>query len=231
MSVVRAERRFAVFPPSTGRGFACEARFQLARPESCANEQLPTFMEYPPRVYDISLHTVGLIVGLLLLASHVIALVRPEQTKGWLVKLPRSKPLGIGFLAVDSLWAFWLVSNMDLGEFSQYRTWLQIGVPIAFVLTLVFVDEFLAVRALGMFALLAADPVLSAAFLRPEFARLLLVVLAYVWLTLGLFWVGMPYVLRDQIHWITQTGRRFRALTLAGLVYGLVLLFCAVAIY
>jgi hypothetical protein len=188
-------------------------------------------MEYPPRVYDISLHTVGLIVGLLLLASHVIALVRPEQTKGWLVKLPRSKPLGIGLLAVDSVWAFWLVSNMDLGEFSQYRTWLQIGVPIAFFLTLVFVDEFLAVRALGMFALLAADPVLSAAFLRPESARLLLVVLAYVWLTLGLFWVGMPYVLRDQIHWITQTGRRFRALTLAGLVYGLVLLFCAVAIY
>jgi hypothetical protein len=120
---------------------------------------------------------------------------------------------------------------MDLGEFSQYRTWLQIGVPIAFVLTLVFVDEFLAVRALGMLALLAAEPVLSAAFLRPESARLLLVVLAYVWLTLGLFWVGMPYLLRDQIDWITRTGNRFRALTLAGLVYGLVVLVCAVAVF
>ena len=54
---------------------------------------------------------------------------------------------------MDSLWTFWLVSNMDLGEFSQYRTWLQIGVPIAFVLTMIFVDEFLAVRALGMLAL------------------------------------------------------------------------------
>ena len=81
-------------------------------------------MEYPPRVYDLSLHTVGLIVGLLLLATHVIALVLPEQTKGWLAKLPRSKPLGIGLLGVASLWTLWLVSNMDLGEFSQYRTWL-----------------------------------------------------------------------------------------------------------
>lgn len=188
-------------------------------------------MEYPPRIYDLSLHTVGLILGFLLLTIHVIALVRPEQTKGWLIQLPRSKPLGIGLLAVDSIWTFWLVSNMDLGEFSQYRTLLQIGVPIAFVLTLTFVDEFLAVRALGMLALLAAEPVLSAAFLRPESARLFLVVLAYVWLTLGLFWVGMPYVLRDQIDWITKTGRRFRALTLAGLVYGLVVLACAVAIY
>jgi hypothetical protein len=188
-------------------------------------------MEYPPRVYDLSLHTVGLIVGLLLLAGHVIALLRPEQTKGWLVKLPRSKPLGIGLLAVDSIWSFWLVTNMDLGEFSQYRTWLQIGVPIAFVLTVTLVDEFLAVRSLGMLALLAAEPVLSAAFLRPESARLLLVALAYVWLTLGLFWVGMPYLLRDQISWITKTGSRFRAATLAGLVYGLAILACAVAVF
>ena len=118
----------------------------------------------------------------------------------------------MGILAVDTLWALWLVSNMDLGEFCQYRTLLQIGVPVAFVLTLIFVDEFLAVGALGMFALLAAEPVLSAAFLRPEIARLLLVVLAYVWLTLGLFWVGMPYVLRDQIAWITKNGPRFRSL-------------------
>jgi hypothetical protein len=188
-------------------------------------------MEYPPRVYDLSLHTVGLVVGLILLAIHLIALIRPDQAKGWLVKLPRSKSLGIAFLAVDSVWGFWLVSNMDLGEFSQYRTWLQIGVPVAFVLTMIFVDEFLAVRALGMMALLAAEPVLSAAFLRPEIARLLLVVLAYAWLTLGLFWVGMPYVLRDQIQWITKTGSRFRAATLTGLVYGLAILLCALAVY
>src|SRR5271165_6957453 len=145
------------------------------------------FMDYPPRVYDLSLHTVGLIVGILLLASHLIALVRPEQTKGWLLKLPRSRPLGIGLLAVDAVWTFWLVSNMDLGEFSQFRTWLQIGVPIVFVLTLFFIDEFLAVRALGIMALLAAEPILSACFLRPETARLLLVILAYVWLTIDFF--------------------------------------------
>jgi hypothetical protein len=188
-------------------------------------------MEYPPRVYDFSLQTIGLIVGFLLLAGHVFALVRPEQTKGWLAKLPRSKPLGIGFLVVDCLWAFWLVSNMDLGEFSLFRTWLQIVVPVLSLLTLIFVDEFLAVRALGILALLSAQPMLSAAFLRPESARLLLVILAYVWLTLGLFWVGMPYLLRDQIHWITKNSGRFRALTLAGLVYGVVVLFCAVAVF
>jgi len=108
---------------------------------------------------------------------------------------------------------------------------MQFGVPIGFVLTLMFVDEFLAVRALGMFTLLAAEPMLSSAFLRPEIARLLLVAFAYVWLTLGLFWVGMPYLLRDQISWVTRTGTRFRAAALAGTVYGLALLVCAITIY
>jgi hypothetical protein len=188
-------------------------------------------MDYPPRVYDLNLHTVGLIVGLLLLIAHLTALVRPEETKQWLKKMPRSRFLGNCFLAVDAAWTFWLVSNMDLGEFSQFRSGLQIGVPIVFILTIFFVDEFLSVRALGIMALLAAEPILSSAFLRPETARLLVVILAYVWLTLGLFWVGMPYLLRDQIMWITKTGSRFKTVTVAGLMYAVVVLVCAVVIY
>jgi hypothetical protein len=188
-------------------------------------------MDYPPRVYDLNLHTVGLIVGLLLLIGHLTALVRPEEAKQWLKKMPRSRLLGNCFLAVDAAWTFWLVSNMDLGEFSQFRSWLQIGVPIVFILTIFFVDEFLSVRALGIMALLAAEPILSSAFLRPETARLLVVILAYVWLTLGLFWVGMPYLLRDQIMWITKTGSRFKAVAVAGLMYAVVVLVCSFVIY
>jgi hypothetical protein len=188
-------------------------------------------MDYPPRVYDFNLHTIGLIVGLLLLIAHLTALVRPEETKLWLKKMPRSRFLGNCLLAVDAVWTFWLVTNMDLGEFAQFRTWLQIGVPIVFILTIFFVDEFLSVRALGIMALLAAEPILSSAFLRPETARLLVVILAYVWLTLGLFWVGMPYLLRDQIMWITKTGSRFKAVAVAGLVYAVMVLVCAVVIY
>ena len=188
-------------------------------------------MDYPPRVYDLSLHTIGLIVGLLLLVTHSTALVRPEETKRWLRKFPRSRLIGNTLLAINAIWTFWLVTNMDLGEFSQFRTWLQIGVPIAFILTIIFVDEFLSVRALGIMALLAAEPILSSAFLRPETARLLVVVLAYVWLTLGLFWVGMPYLLRDQIDWITESAIRFKAAAVSGVVYGVTLLACAITVY
>jgi hypothetical protein len=188
-------------------------------------------MDYPPHVYDLSLHTIGLILAAVLLVTHVVALVRPEQTKQWLRKFPRSKLFGSCLLAIDAIWSFWLVTYMDLREFYYFRTALQFGVPIFFVLTFLFVDEFLSVRALGIMALLAAEPILSSAFLRPELARLFVVVLAYVWLTLGLFWVGMPYILRDQITWITKSTSRFRTATIAGLLYGVTILACTVTVY
>jgi hypothetical protein len=188
-------------------------------------------MEYPPRIYDLSLQLVGVVVGLLLVAAHLIAFVRPEPTKGWLINFPRSKSFGIILLVIDALWTFWLVTNMDLGEFSGFRTYLQIGIPIVTVLTIYYVDEFLAVRALGILALLAAEPILSAAFLRPEVSRLLVVILAYVWLTLGLFWVGMPYLLRDQITWLTKSAARFKSAAVAGIVYGVIVLVCAITFF
>jgi hypothetical protein len=188
-------------------------------------------MEYPPRIYEFSLQTVELVVGIILLVVHLIGLLRPQQCTDWLVKFPRSRTLGISLLLVDALWAFWLVSSIDLGEFSGARTYLQLGVPVAFVLTVIFLAEFLAVRALGMFALLAGEPMLSAAFLRPELSRFFLVVFAYVWLTLGLFWVGMPYLLRDQITWVTKTVERFRTAAVAGMVYGLAIVVSAFTVH
>src|SRR5260370_41918906 len=86
-----------------------------------------------------------------------------------------------------------------MGEFSAFRRPLLIALPIGYVLVLRFVDEFLAVRALGILCLLAAEPLLDAAFLRYETSRLLVTVLAYLLIVAGLLWLTIPYLLRDQI--------------------------------
>src|SRR5258708_20068623 len=99
---------------------------------------------------------------------------------------------------------------MDLEEFAWLKPYVELAIPVLFFLTVIFVDELLAARALGIFAMLIAEPMISAAFLRPELWRLLIVVLAYVWLTLGMFWVGKPYLLRDQITWVTKSILRLR---------------------
>lgn len=174
--------------------------------------------------YDFTLRTVGLAVGLGLVLSHAAALVAPARIMEWLRAFPRSKPAGVVLCTVAAVWAFWLAATMDLGEFSPNRT-LICGVVLAgAVMVPLFADEFLSVRALGILALLAAEPLLGAAFLRPEQTRLLLVVLAYVWATAGLFMVGAPYLLRDLIGWVTDKAWRYHAVAWAGIAYGALLI-------
>jgi hypothetical protein len=131
---------------------------------------------------------------------------------------------GIILLAIDAVWCFWLISTMDLEEFAWLRPYVQLAIPVLFFLTILFVDELLAARALGIFAMLIAEPMISSAFLRPEVWRLLIVFLAYVWLTLGMFWVGKPYLLRDQITWLTKSIMRWRIATALGVVWGALIL-------
>jgi hypothetical protein len=180
-------------------------------------------------IYSFSLQLTGILVGLLLVASHSFALTAPTLTKSFLHELPRSRTWGTIFLAISAGWALWLVCTIDLGEFARMRTLLILAVPVGAVLTWLFVDEFLAVRALGILALLAAEPLLEAAYLRPETTRLILVTLAYVWILSGLFLVGMPYILRDLSAWVLGSGARYRLGAIAGIICGVAILACAVS--
>jgi len=178
-------------------------------------------------IYSLSLQTTGFLVGGLLVLLHAVALIHGEGVRRLLRGFPRSKEAGVLLLTAAAGWAFALVAQIDLGEFSSSRTIFMGIIAAGWLLTLFFVEEFLAVRALGMLLLLAAEPLLEAAFLRPETSRLLLTALAYVWATLGLFWVGKPYLLRDQIAWISKSEIRWRIAALGGLAYGAVLVFVA----
>lgn len=182
-------------------------------------------------IYPFSLQLTGIVVGLFLIATHAWALATPGPTQSFLLTLPRSRAWGGFFLAISAVWAFWLVCTMDLGEFQRLRTALIVAVPAGAVLTWMFVDEFLAVRTLGILALLAAEPLLEAAYLRPELSRLLLVTLAYAWILAGLFLVGMPYILRDLLAWLTGKPSRFRQAATVGIVCGAAILLCAITLW
>ncbi|MFV1994867.1 MAG: hypothetical protein ACC661_05470 [Verrucomicrobiales bacterium] len=179
----------------------------------------------------INLRSMGLLLGLLLFTTHLFALSCSPRVRAWLQKLPRNRRLGIFILAVDALWAYMVISNMDLGEFFTIRRAIQLGIPIGFVLIITFADEFLAVRATGVLFLLAASPILGSAFLEAPASRLLIPLLAYVMVLKGLFWVGMPYLMRESIEWVAQKPGRWRAAAGAGAAYGAALVACALAFY
>jgi hypothetical protein len=189
----------------------------------------------------IPLFTAGLLLGIWLIGSHVLMLAKPALVQGWLKKFPRHVLSGQIILGIGLAW-FWLLVapegmgklsalRMDLGEFNNIKPILRLLVPASLVLVSMSVRDFLAVRALGLLGLMVAAPLLDAAFLKDPDSRLLVPVFAYALLTASLFWVGMPYLFRDAVTWVTATPGRWRTACLCGLAYGAATVVCAFAFW
>lgn len=182
-------------------------------------------------IYDLSLRTAGILAGVFLVLVSLPGLVQPGAVRGALAKFPRSRAAGIILLTTAFIWSFWLLVTMEMGEFSGFRRPLMIALPIGYVLVLRFVNEFLAVRALGILFLLGAEPLLEAAFLRYEPSRLLVTVLAYILIVKGLFWVTMPYLLRDHLALASRSTGVWLAINALALLYGVAILALALTQY
>lgn len=189
----------------------------------------------------IPLNIVGYVLAAWLIALHLWMFLKKEDSKDFFRKLPRNNVLGPWFLGAGMLW-FWLLITpfklgflsslqMDLGEFNNAKKILSLLVPIAAYGMIVHVKEFLTVRGLGLLGLMVAAPLLYAAYLEPPVSRLLVPIFAYVLIFKALFWVGMPYTMRDAINWALKTDGRYRALTIAGLGYGVAVLICAICFW
>lgn len=189
----------------------------------------------------LSLFTTGLVLAFWLIGIHTLMLVKPGMTQAFLKKFPRNEPLGQILMGLGLAW-FWLLIapdhlgklsalSMDLGEFNSAKGLLQIAVPISLILVCRSIRDFLAVRALGLLGLMAAAPLLGAAFLKDPQSRLLVPIFAYGLLTASLFMVGMPFLFRDAVQWVTASQKRWTLSCLAGLGYGVATLVCAFAFW
>ena len=189
----------------------------------------------------LPLFTTGLLLAIWLIASHAAMLVKPAALQGFLKKFPRNDQLGQILLGMGLFW-FWLLIaptglgklsalSMNLGEFNSAKSLLQILVPVSLILVCRSVRDFLAVRALGLLGLMVAAPLLGSAFLKDPESRLLVPIYAYAMLTVSMFCVGMPYLFRDAVTWVTADQKRWTLCALAGLGYGVATLVCAFAFW
>jgi hypothetical protein len=189
----------------------------------------------------LSLFTMGLVLAVWLIGIHALMLIKPVMVQSFLKKFPRDQVLGQVLLGIGLAW-FWLLIapsgfgklsslSMDLGEFNSAKKILQLLVPVSLVLVCISVRDFLAVRALGLLGLMAAAPLLGAAFLKDPASRLLVPIFAYAMLSASMFCVGMPYLFRDLVAWVTADQKRWTLLSLVGLGYGVATLVCAFAFW
>lgn len=186
----------------------------------------------------IPLSIAGYVLGGALILGHLVALLKPEEIKSFLKKAPRNETLGQIVLAIALFWFFLLIApegkgwlsalRVDLGGFQMMVNILQILTPVFFFLMIFKVKEFLFVRAMGVLGLLVVSPFLTAAFLKEPATRLLIPVWCYAVIILSLFWVGMPYTMRDQINWVTAKASRWNFFALAGIAYGALILLCSI---
>ena len=146
----------------------------------------------------LSLFTAGLVLAAWLIGVHALMLAKPKAVQGFLKRFPRNPLAGQILLGIGLGW-FWLLIAptglgklsslaMDLGEFNNAKGLLQILVPVSLVLVCISVRDFLAVRALGLVGLMAAAPLLGAAFLKDPQSRLLVPIFAYAMLTASMSW-------------------------------------------
>ena len=179
----------------------------------------------------IPLKGTGIVVALALILSHGWALNNTAKTQAFLKAFPRTYSWGAILLTIDFLWSEFALVNMDMGEFFNMRDKFMMIVAGGYIAVLIYVKEFLAVRALGALLLLVAGPVLTAAFLQPQTSRLLLPILAYVWIIVGMFFIGMPFLMRDWVNALISKPQRWNLAVYGGIAYGIVLLGAAILFY
>ena len=179
----------------------------------------------------IPLKGTGIVVALALILTHGWALKNTATTQAFMKTFPRDYKWGVILLTIDFLWSEFALANMDMGEFFSMRDKFMLIVAGGYVGVLIYVKEFLAVRALGSLMLLVAGPVLTAAFLQPPISRLLLPILAYAWIITGMFFIGMPFLMRDWVNILIAKPQRWNLAVYSGIAYGVLLLVAAILFY
>jgi len=138
--------------------------------------------------------------------------------------LPRSDRAAWVFFGLAALGFLWRLSRTGEADliFFQSPTPVMIGFGALAVLAFIYTPDFLAVRGLAVLMLLAAEPLLAAAYMewsRPQ--RLLMVTAVYLGLTVALYLAAYPFRLRDFFDWLFRTPGRPRLVGAVILAYGL----------
>lgn len=137
--------------------------------------------------------------------------------------LPRSQRSALLFFGAGALWFLWRLTRLGEADliFFQTPTYVIIGFGVLVVLSFFYTPDFLAVRGLCVLMLLAAEPLLYAAYM--EFAhpqRLLMVSAVYLGLAAALYLAAAPYRLRDFFEWLFLRPSRSRLAGWILLSYG-----------
>lgn len=178
---------------------------------------------------ELTIWTLGLAV--VLLACHGYCAALPHAARKAMAAFPRDRWAGRILATVALLWAAWLVYQTPIGRFEYLKPWLYVVTPITIGLTLVWMQELLAARALGGLLLLYPAPILFWARLHDSQLSLVMTVVAYSMVIKGIALVLSPYWFRKAVERVMVSNRACRIIGSIGVMFDLLLVVLAVAVY
>lgn len=172
----------------------------------------------------MSLTLATLLPGLFLLVVGGLLLLGNSAIVAAFKAMPRSPVATAVFFGGATLWFLSKIWTLSEADFGDYRTALFMGFSVVAVLSFIYVPDFLAVRGLAAIMLLAATPLLDAAYMEyhhPQ--RLFMVSVVFVGIAAAIYLGASPFRLRDFFGWLFATAGRARLLggVMAG--YGVLL--------
>ncbi len=176
----------------------------------------------------MSLFLATLIPGLVLVILGVPLLMNISAWTASLKAFPRSQRAAYLCFGAGAAWFLYAVWHLSAADFGDYRGYLFVAFAAIAVLSFKCVPDFLAVRGLCALMLMAALPLLDAAYMeydKPQ--RLLMVTIVYLGIAFAIWLGAQPWRLRDFLGWLL--ARPNRARTLGGVLAGYGLLLAAVA--
>lgn len=177
----------------------------------------------------MSLLTATLLPGLFLIALGALFLVSNSAIVSMFKAMPRSRAAAIIFFGGGALWFVLRLRGLSEADLIMFQspTPFMIGFGVLSVASFFFIPDFLAVRGLSVLTLLAAWPLLMAAFMEEPWQRKLMVAFAYLCVAAAIYLGAVPFRLRDFFQWLFTNLGRARAF--GGLLLGYGILLTAVA--
>ena len=137
---------------------------------------------------------------------------------------PRSPFATYVLFGAGAAWFLYGIWHLSPADFGEYRKLLFFGFAAIAVLSFKCVPDFLAVRGVCVLVLMAAMPLLDAAYMeydKPQ--RLLMVSLVYLCLALAIWLGAQPWRMRDFLNWLFARPGRARGIGGAVAAYGVLL--------
>ena len=177
------------------------------------------------------LSLISILVGTLAIAVRLPGVLAPATFRAAAVKFPRNVPVGRILMGIVAVIVWWVMYHAATDEWKWAQPLIFVGVPVAYLLVVNFGTHYLTLRAVAALLLLIAKQMVDAADASLSPWRLIVTVVAYLWVVTAIWLTVAPHHFRDLLGFVMADDKRCRLACSAGIVVGLMLVALGVFVY